>query len=202
MVSVVIKAVSIMGPLAILGPQIRRVISIKTTEGIDFRALRMGLTATLGWAVYGVANNLWLHTVANILGFALLAYLAKLFTNLNSDVQMRSFGLFLLPYSLVLLFLANQSRISIGLVCFLVSAIGPMRQVVRALRDLNLLGLSAMTYVNGITIHASWIIYGFEHNDLFTILPNFYGLTIASLLLFRIVQSRLAKVTTTQNLIS
>jgi uncharacterized protein with PQ loop repeat len=107
-----------------------------------------------------------------------------------------------LPYGVVLLLLSNQSTISIGLVCSLISLIGPLQQVVRVFKDLNLRGLSATTFVNAIIVHTSWIVYGFRINDPYIIFPNFYAISIASLLLFRIVKSRWPNFETTQNLVS
>lgn len=192
--AVVFSTISIIGPVVILAPQIQRIISKKSTEGIELKGLKMGITATVGWLFYGITNNLWLISVANVIGLALLIWIAKLFTNLSSDVQLKSFAYLSLPYGFVLLLLTNQSTISIGLVCSLMSLIGPLQQVVRVFKDLHLLGLSATTYLNAIIVHISWIVYGLRLNDPYIIFPNFYGISIASLLLFRIVQSRWPKV--------
>lgn len=192
--TVIFSTISIIGPVVILAPQIRRIISKKSTEGIELKGLKMGITATVGWLFYGITNNLWLISVANVIGLALLIWIAKLFTNLSSDVQLKSFAYLSLPYGFVLLLLTNQSTISIGLVCSLMSLIGPLQQVVRVFKDLHLLGLSATTYLNAIIVHISWIVYGLRLNDPYIIFPNFYGISIASLLLFRIVQSRWPKV--------
>lgn len=196
MPEIVFTLISIIGPIVILAPQIRRIISKKSIEGIELKGLKMGIAATFGWLFYGIVNYLWLISVANVIGLALLIWIAKLFTNLSSDVQFKSFTYISLPYGFVLLLLAKQSTIPIGLVCSLVSLIGPLQQVVRVFKDLHLLGLSATTYVNAIIVHISWIVYGLRLNDPYIIYPNFYGITIASLLLFRIVQSRWPKVAT------
>ena len=196
MPEIVFTLISIIGPIVILAPQIRRIISKKSIEGIELKGLKMGIAATFGWLFYGIINYLWLISVANVIGLALLIWIAKLFTNLSSDVQLKSFAYISLPYGFVLLLLAKQSTIPIGLVCSLVSLIGPLQQVVRVFKDLHLLGLSATTYVNAIIVHISWIVYGLRLNDPYIIYPNFYGITIASLLLFRIVQSRWPKVAT------
>ncbi len=196
MPEIVFTLISIIGPIVILAPQIRRIISKKSIEGIELKGLKMGIAATFGWLFYGIINYLWLISVANVIGLALLIWIAKLFTNLSSDVQLKSFAYISLPYGFVLLLLAKQSTIPIGLVCSLVSLIGPLQQVVRVFKDLHLLGLSATTYVNAIIVHISWIVYGLRLNDPYIIYPNFYGITIATLLLFRIVQSRWLKVAT------
>ncbi|PHX93604.1 MAG: hypothetical protein CK542_03475 [Acidimicrobium sp.] len=202
MIEAIFSAISIIGPVVVLAPQIRRIISKKSIEGIELKGLKMGIAATVGWLFYGMTNNLWLMSVANVIGLALLIWIAKLFTNLSSDVQLKSFTYLPLPYGFVLLLLANQSTISIGLVCSLLSLIGPLQQVVRVFKDLHLLGLSATTYVNALIVHISWIVYGLRLNDPYIIFPNLYGISIASLLLLRIVQSRWPKVETTQNLVS
>jgi len=162
----------------------------------------MGIAATLGWLIYGITNNLGLIWIANLTGLVLLIWIAQLFTKLSSDIQLKSFGYLSLPYGVVLLLLSNQSTISIGLVCSLISLIGPLQQVVRVFKDLNLRGLSATTFVNAIIFHTSWIVYGLRINDPYIIFPNFYAISIASLLLFRIVKSRWPNFETTQNLVS
>ena len=162
----------------------------------------MGIAATLGWLIYGITNNLGLIWIANLTGLVLLIWIAQLFTKLSSDVQLKSFTYLPLPYGIVLLLLTNQSTISIGLVCSLISLIGPLQQVVRVFKDLNLRGLSATTFVNAIIVHTSWIVYGLRINDPYIIFPNFYAISIASLLLFRIVKSRWPNFETTQNLVS
>ncbi len=193
-IEAIFSAISIIGPVIILAPQIRRIISKKSTEGIELKGLKMGIAATVGWLFYGITNNMWLIWVANFIGLALLIWIAKLFTKLSSDIQLKSFTYLSLPYGVVLILLSNQSTIPIGLVCSLVSLIGPLQQVVRVFKDLHLLGLSATTYVNAIFVHISWIVYGLRLNDPYIIFPNSYGISIASLLLFRIVKSRWPKV--------
>ena len=200
MFAVIFSTISIIGPVVILAPQIRRIISKKSTEGIELKGLKMGIAATVGWLFYGITNNLWLISLATVIGLALLIWIAKLFTKLSSDVQLKSFTYLPLPYGIVLLLLTNQSTISIGLVCSLMSLIGPLQQVVRVFKDLHLLGLSATTYVNAIIVHISWIVYGLRLNDPYIIYPNFYGITIASLLLFRIVKSRWPNIKTALNI--
>ena len=192
----IFSAISLLGPIVILVPQIRRIISKESIEGIDLKGLKMGIAATLGWLIYGITNNLGLIWIANLTGLVLLIWIAQLFTKLSSDIQLKSFGYISLPYGVVLLLLSNQSTISIGLVCSLISLIGPLQQVVRVFKDLNLRGLSATTFVNAIIVHTSWIVYGLRINDPYIIYPNFYGITIASLLLFRIVKSRWPNVKT------
>ena len=202
MFAVIFSTISIIGPVVILAPQIRRIISKESTEGIDLKGLKMGIAATLGWLIYGITNNLGLIWIANLTGLVLLIWIAQLFTKLSSDVQLKSFTYLPLPYGIVLLLLTNQSTISIGLVCSLISLIGPLQQVVRVFKDLNLRGLSATTFVNAIIVHTSWIVYGLRINDPYIIFPNFYAISIASLLLFRIVKSRWPNFETTQNLVS
>jgi uncharacterized protein with PQ loop repeat len=198
----IFSAISLLGPIVILVPQIRRIISKESIEGIDLKGLKMGIAATLGWLIYGITNNLGLIWIANLTGLVLLIWIAQLFTKLSSDIQLKSFGYLSLPYGVVLLLLSNQSTISIGLVCSLISLIGPLQQVVRVFKDLNLRGLSATTFVNAIIVHTSWIVYGLRINDPYIIFPNFYAISIASLLLFRIVKSRWPNFETTQNLVS
>lgn len=198
----IFSAISLLGPIVILVPQIRRIISKESIEGIDLKGLKMGIAATLGWLIYGITNNLGLIWIANLTGLVLLIWIAQLFTKLSSDIQLKSFGYISLPYGVVLLLLSNQSTISIGLVCSLISLIGPLQQVVRVFKDLNLRGLSATTFVNAIIVHTSWIVYGLRINDPYIIFSNFYAISIASLLLFRIVKSRWPNFETTQNLVS
>jgi uncharacterized protein with PQ loop repeat len=198
----IFSAISLLGPIVILVPQIRRIISKESIEGIDLKGLKMGIAATLGWLIYGITNNLGLIWIANLTGLVLLIWIAQLFTKLSSDIQLKSFGYLSLPYGVVLLLLSNQSTISIGLVCSLISLIGPLQQVVRVFKDLNLRGLSATTFVNAIIVHTSWIVYGLRINDPYIIFSNFYAISIASLLLFRIVKSRWPNFETTQNLVS
>ena len=198
----IFSAISLLAPIVILVPQIRRIISKESIEGIDLKGLKMGIAATLGWLIYGITNNLGLIWIANLTGLVLLIWIAQLFTKLSSDIQLKSFGYLSLPYGVVLLLLSNQSTISIGLVCSLISLIGPLQQVVRVFKDLNLRGLSATTFVNAIIVHTSWIVYGLRINDPYIIFSNFYAISIASLLLFRIVKSRWPNFETTQNLVS
>ena len=198
----IFSAISLLGPIVILVPQIRRIISKESIEGIDLKGLKMGIAATLGWLIYGITNNLGLIWIANLTGLVLLIWIAQLFTKLSSDIQLKSFGYLSLPYGVVLLLLSNQSTISIGLVCSRISLIGPLQQVVRVFKDLNLRGLSATTFVNAIIVHTSWIVYGLRINDPYIIFSNFYAISIASLLLFRIVKSRWPNFETTQNLVS
>jgi len=193
-ISLVFSAISILGPIIILVPQIRRIITKKSIEGLDLKGLKMGITATFGWLIYGISSNLWLISLANVIGIVLLIWIANLFTKVDAQVQFRSFVFLPLGYSIALLLLSSQSTFLVGLICSLVSSIGPLFQVVRVFKDLNLFGLSATTYINAILVHISWIFYGFQKSDPFVFLPNFYGISIASLLLLRILKSRMQKV--------
>lgn len=202
MFALIFSTISIIGPVVVLGPQIQRLISKKNIDGIEVKALKMGIAAAVGWIVYGITSNLWLVSVASVIGLALLIWTAILCKKLSSEVQLKSFTFLSLLYGFVLLLLTNQSTISIGLVCVLVSSIGPLLQIVRVFKNLHLFGLSAATYVNAIIIHISWIVHGLSHNDPYIIFTNSYGFLVAFIVLFRVVQSRWSKIETTQNLVS
>ena len=47
-IEAIFSAISIIGPVIILAPQIRRIISKKSTEGIELKGLKMGIAATVG----------------------------------------------------------------------------------------------------------------------------------------------------------
>lgn len=202
LITTIFSTISIIGPVVVLGPQIHRIIRKKTADGIEVKALKMGVAATVGWTVYGITSNLWLVSVASVIGLALLIWTAILCKKLTSEIQLKSITYLSLLYGFVLILLASQSTISMGLVCVLVSSIGPLLQIVRVFKNQHLFGLSAATYVNAIIIHISWIVHGLSHNDAYIIFTNSYGLLVAFVVLLRVVQSRWSKIETTQNLVS
>lgn len=182
--------VTFMGPFVILLPQIRRIITKRTVEGLDLRGLQMGTTCTLGWLIYGVANNLPLVWVVNLAGLVLLVWITKLFLDFSTEIILKNHLRIPIIFSAFLLLVATQSIKPIGLICMIISFTSPLPQLRRAFKDLHLTGLSLLTYVNAIIVHIAWITYGLQNTDPNIIYPNIYGMSIAIALFIRVIRSR------------
>lgn len=150
----------------------------------------MGTACTAGWLIYGITGNLKLIWVANLIGLALLIWITRLVLVFGSEIILKRHIRIPILFSALLLLVSTQSTKPIGLICMLVSFITPVPQVIRVFKDLNLKGLSILTYVNAIVVHLSWIQYGLHNHDPNVIFPNLFGMSIAFTLLFRVVKSR------------
>ena len=109
--------VTFLGPFVILLPQIRRIITKRTVEGLDLRGLQMGTTCTLGWLIYGVLNDLPLVWVVNLAGLALLIWITKLFMVFSTEIILKNHLRIPIIFSTFLLLVATQSIKPIGLIC-------------------------------------------------------------------------------------
>ena len=187
---IIVAVVTFLGPFVILLPQIRRIITKRTVEGLDLRGLQMGTTCTLGWLIYGVLNDLPLVWVVNLAGLALPIWITKLFMVFSTEIILKNHLRIPIIFSTFLLLVATQSIKPIGLICMVISFTSPIPQLRRAFKDLHLTGLSLLTYVNAIIVHIAWITYGLQNVDPNIIYPNIYGMTIAITLFFRIIRSR------------
>jgi mannose-P-dolichol utilization defect protein 1 len=189
-VLIISTVISIIGPLIILLPQIRRIITKRSVEGLDIRGLQLGTTCTAGWLIYGITENLELIWVANLIGLALLIWITRLVLIFGSEIILKKHIRIPILFSALLLLVSTKSTEPIGLICMIVSFATPLPQVIRVFKDLNLKGLSKLTYVNAIVVHLSWIQYGLSNNDPNVLFPNLYGMSIAFILLFRVIKSR------------
>jgi uncharacterized protein with PQ loop repeat len=180
----VIGTIASMLGIAFIWPQVIRVYSKQSVEGVSGTSHLIGLTGTLMWLTYGITTDRVPMIVSNAnIEIAIIALMVML-------VRKKALPLWqpVLAFTLSAAFCVAFAFVSptiVGVTGVVVGTPAIIPQVWRAIRTKHLFGVSVSTNVLLASMGTSWFLYGLAIDDPVVSYPNLVLIPSASFIAWR-----------------
>jgi uncharacterized protein with PQ loop repeat len=180
----VVGTIGSMLGVAFIWPQVYRVYSKQSVEGVSGTSQLIGLTGTLMWLTYGITTDRLPMIVSNAnIEVAIIALMVML-------VRKKSLPLWqpVLAFAASAVFCAVFAFVSsavIGVTGVIIGTPAIIPQVWRAIRTKHLFGVSVSTNVLLAAMGTSWFLYGLAIDDPVVSYPNLVLIPSASFVAWR-----------------
>jgi uncharacterized protein with PQ loop repeat len=180
----VVGTIASMLGVAFIWPQVYRVYSKQSVEGVSGTSQLIGLTGTLMWLTYGITTDRLPMIVSNAnIEVAIIALMVML-------VRKKSLPLWqpVLAFAASAVFCAVFAFVSsavIGVTGVIIGTPAIIPQVWRAIRTKHLFGVSVSTNVLLAAMGTSWFLYGLAIDDPVVSYPNLVLIPSASFVAWR-----------------
>ena len=180
----VVGTIGSMLGVAFIWPQVYRVYSKQSVEGVSGTSQLIGLTGTLMWLTYGITTDRLPMIVSNAnIEVAIIALMVML-------VRKKSLPLWqpVLAFAASAVFCAVFAFVSSAVICVTGVIIGTpaiIPQVWRAIRTKHLFGVSVSTNVLLAAMGTSWFLYGLAIDDPVVSYPHIVLIPSASFVAWR-----------------
>jgi uncharacterized protein with PQ loop repeat len=180
----VVGTIGSMLGVAFIWPQVYRVYSKQSVEGVSGTSQLIGLTGTLMWLTYGITTDRLPMIVSNAnIEVAIIALMVML-------VRKKSLPLWqpVLAFAASAVFCAVFAFVSsavIGVTGVIIGTPAIIPQVWRAIRTKHLFGVSVSTNVLLAAMGTSWFLYGLAIDDPVVSYPNLVLIPSASFIAWR-----------------
>lgn len=175
--------------VAFIWPQVIRVYSKQSVEGVSATSQLIGLSGTLMWFTYGIGIESAPMILSNTnIEVAIIALVVML-------VRQRALALWkpVVVFSVTAVFCAVFVSVSptvVGVAGVVIGTPAIIPQVWRAVRSAHLYGVSVSSYLLLATMGSGWFVYGLSIGDPVVSYPNLVLVPSASYIAWRAHSSR------------
>ncbi len=180
----VVGAIASMLGVAFIWPQVIRVYSKRSVEGVSGTSQLIGLTGTLMWLTYGITTDRVPMIVSNLnIEIAIIALMVMLVRKKALPLWQPVLA-FTASAAFCIVFAFVSSTV-IGVTGVIIGTPAIIPQVWRAIRTKYLFGVSVSSYVLLASMGTSWFLYGLAIDDPVVSYPNLVLIPSASFIAWR-----------------
>lgn len=180
----VVGTIASMLGVAFIWPQVIRVYSKQSVEGVSGTSQLIGLTGTLMWLTYGITTDRVPMIVSNLnIEIAIIALMVMLVRKKALPLWQPVLA-FTASAAFCIVFAFVSSTV-IGVTGVIIGTPAIIPQVWRAIRTKYLFGVSVSSYVLLASMGTSWFLYGLAIDDPVVSYPNLVLIPSASFIAWR-----------------